>query len=174
VIELALSNRPENLLRRDADIAVRMFRPEQEALIAKQVGRIKIGFYAHRDYAETYGLPQSLEALQAHALIGFDKIPFSRVALNQLAILSARETFSFRCDNDLAQLAALRAGIGIGGCQTGIARRNPALIPVLHDSFLITLDTWLVMHEDLRSSARVRLLFDHLSDGLARYIESCQ
>jgi DNA-binding transcriptional LysR family regulator len=173
-LELVLSNRPEDLLRRDADIAVRMFRPEQEALIAKSVGAIKIGLYTHRDYAEKFGLPENWMALSRHALIGFDKIPFPSSKNSSSITLPTREDFSFRCDNDLGQLAALRAGIGIGGCQTGIARRNPALIPVLHDAFSVALDTWLVMHEDLRSSPRIKLLFDHLSAALTHYVASCR
>ena len=76
--------------------------------------------------------------------------------------------FTHRTDNDLAQLALLRAGLGIGICQDGVAARDPALLQVLPGLVRITLDAWLVMHEDLRASRRVRLLQDHLAEGLAK------
>lgn len=82
-----------------------------------------------------------------------------------------REDFRFRCDNDLAQLAALRAGVGIGGCQENIARRTPELVAVLPNAFDYALDVWLVMHKDLKATRRVRLLFDHLATGLGDYVK---
>jgi DNA-binding transcriptional LysR family regulator len=80
------------------------------------------------------------------------------------------EQFSFRCDNDLAQLAAIRAGVGIGGVQLGIARRDKALLPVLPASFMFSLDMWLAMHRDQRTSRRVRLVFDALASSLSEYV----
>ena len=74
--------------------------------------------------------------------------------------------FSLRTDSDLAQLAALRAGYGVGVCQIGIARRDPQLVRLLPEAFAVPLETWLVMHEDLRASVRVRRTFDHLAKGL--------
>ena len=82
-----------------------------------------------------------------------------------------RADFGFRCDSDLAQLAALRAGVGIGGCQEGIARRSDDLVPILPGVFQMTLEIWLVMHRDLRSAPRVRLLFDWLAQGLSDYVK---
>ena len=81
-----------------------------------------------------------------------------------------REDFGFRCDNDLAQLAALRAGAGVGGCQENIARRMPELVAVLPNAFQHALEVWLVMHENLKATRRVRLLFDHLAAGLTEYV----
>lgn len=172
VLELALSNRTEDLLRRDADIAVRMVRPTQEALIARRIGRMPIGLYAHRRYLDRHGMPQSIDDLLRHSLIGFDRDTTSMRAVGGAANSLSREMFALRSDNDLAQLAALRAGYGIGGCQVGIAARDPNLVPVLADQLYFTLEMWLAMHEDLRSSHRVRLLFDHLAAALGEFIAS--
>jgi DNA-binding transcriptional LysR family regulator len=76
-----------------------------------------------------------------------------------------------RTDNDLAALAAVRAGYGIGICQAGIARRDPELVHLLADHFVLHMDTWVVMHEDLRRSVRVRALYDHLCGALVDYTE---
>jgi DNA-binding transcriptional LysR family regulator len=77
--------------------------------------------------------------------------------------------FAFRCDNDLAQLAALRAGFGIGICQSGIARRDPNLLPLFSRRFKVELEIWIVMHNDLRRNARMRALFDYLAVRLAQF-----
>jgi DNA-binding transcriptional LysR family regulator len=172
VIELVLSNRAEDLLRREADIAVRMIRPTQAALVARRLGAVEIGFYAARRYAERHGLPRDLTELRSHALIGFDRdLSNARIAA-RAGFEVTRDMFSFRCDSDLAQLAALRAGYGIGGCQVALARRHGDLLRVLPDEIHIELELWLAMHEDLRDSRRVRLLFDHLAEALGRYAAS--
>lgn len=169
VIELVLTNRNEDLLRRDADIAVRMVRPAQSALVARRIGVVGIGLYAHRRYAETYGLPATLEDLAGHPVIGFDRDDTVLRSVSQRPLIT-RETFAFRTDSDLAQLAALRAGVGIGGCQTGIAAEDPDLVPVLPDAIRFELEMWLAMHEDLKAVVRVRLMFEHLVAALGQYV----
>jgi DNA-binding transcriptional LysR family regulator len=170
VLELSLSNRNEDLLRRDADIAVRMVRPVQASLTAKRLGSVEVRLYAHKDYVARFGLPQSLPDLAGHCLIGFDRDDHALRSLGPKAAPITRESFGFRTDNDSAQLAALRAGVGIGGCQSLLAARMPPLVPVLHDIIAFPLEMWLVMHEDLKATRRVRLLFDHLGLGLAGYL----
>lgn len=168
VIELSLSNQTEDLLRKDADIAVRMVQPAQGALVARHIGRIPLGLHAHRRYLKAYGRPRTLAELSAHAIIGFDReTPALRAMRSRLPF--GREDFSLRSDSDLAQLAAIRAGYGIGACQCAIARRDRQLVHLLPEAFALDLDTWLVMHEDLKASRRTRLLFDHLARGLIAY-----
>jgi DNA-binding transcriptional LysR family regulator len=166
-IELALSNRVEDLSRGEADIAVRMARPSQQALVARRVGSVGLGLYAHRRYLESAPPIPTLEALaSAHALIGFDReTPFLRAFLERMPI--RRDHFALRTDSDLAQLAAIRAGFGIGFMQHAIARRDPALVAILPKKIGIALEMWLVLHEDLRASRRLRLMMDHLSQGLS-------
>ena len=87
-----------------------------------------------------------------------------------MGIRIERERFDFRCDSELTQLSALRAGFGIGACQAGIARRDPDLLPVLPDQISFSLDIWLAMHGDLRTNRRVTLLFEHLDRALTEYL----
>jgi DNA-binding transcriptional LysR family regulator len=169
-IELVLSNRNEDLSRRDADLAVRMIRPTQNALVAQRIGESKIGLFAHRTYLDAFGTPANFEDLKAHRLIGYDQDDRSFRAAGALAFQISRESFGFRCDNDLAQLAALRAGVGIGGCQENIAKRDPNLVRLLADSLTFPLEVWLVMHEDIRATPRIRRVFDHLAEGLTRFV----
>jgi DNA-binding transcriptional LysR family regulator len=170
-IELALSNRTADLARRAADIAVRMVRPTQSGLVARRIGSSRIGLYAHRDYLARFSEPRSLADLARHCVIGFDRDNSSFRGAGDFARTLTRETFGFRCDNDLAQLAALRAGVGVGGCQENIARRMPELVAVLPNAFHYALEVWLVMHEDLKATRRVRRLFDHLAVGLTDYVK---
>jgi molybdate transport repressor ModE-like protein len=170
-IELALSNRVEDLLRREADIAVRMVRPTQGALLAKRVGAVRLGLYAHRRYIAAHGLPTRLDDPR-FAAIGFDRDPDAVRALRDRQLNFERESFAFRSDNDLAQLAVVRAGFGIGAVQIAIAARDPDLVPVLEGQFRYELEVWVAMHEDLKTSRRMRLMFDWLVEGLGEYVRS--
>lgn len=170
VIELVLSNRADDLLHREADIAVRMFRPAQAALVARRIGGIELGLHAHTRYLARHGTPRSIAELAQHAMIGFDQE--SAVIRRWQAKFKdfKRESLAFRADSDLAQLAAIRAGYGIGVCQSAIAARDPQLVRVLKSQFSLTLDTWVAMHEDLRASPRCAVTFAALAKGLAAYI----
>lgn len=167
VVELSLSNQTADLLRRDADIAVRMVRPLQKALVAKRIGKSVLGLHASRQYVDARGLPERIEDLASHWLIGFDRAPSLSPPLGLPPILR-RERFALRCDSDLGQLAAIRAGLGIGMCQYGVAI-DPPLVPILSREVRLELEMWAVMHEVLRTTARVRAMFDHLVAGLTRY-----
>jgi DNA-binding transcriptional LysR family regulator len=170
VIELAADNRVQDLLHREADIAVRMLRPQQESLIARRIGHIELGLHAHADYIARAGLPRSMAALAQHTIVGYDKeTAFIRGLRPTLGGLR-RESFALRSNSDLAQLAAIRAGYGIGICQVALARRDPSLVRVLPRQFALQLDTWVTMHEDLRDSPRCKVAFDALVAGLARYV----
>jgi DNA-binding transcriptional LysR family regulator len=171
-VELALSNRNEDLLRGDADIAVRMVRPTQGALVAKRIGRIDVGLYCHRRYFKGHAVPRRLEDLRQHVLIGYDRDQAYARLLERMGVPFTRDMFAFRSDSDLAQLAALRAGFGIGASQLGIARRDKNLVPVLHSELIYPMEVWLAMHRDLRSSRRIRLMFDHLVTQLSAYAKS--
>jgi len=171
VIELALSNRAEDLLHREADIAVRMMRPTQAGLLARRVGSIGGGLYAHRRYLQKHGEPRTLDA-PGHAAIGYDRDDAPVRAITNAHPLLTRDLFAFRSDSDLAQLAAIRAGFGIGGIQHGIARRDPNLVHVLDEVFNFELEAFVVMHEDLKANRRMRLMFDHLVAGLGEYLRT--
>lgn len=170
-LELITSNRMSDLQTRQADIAVRMARPEQGALVAKRLGTVGIGLFAHRRYRDRHGLPESLEALRRHTTIGFENPGQLPLNVTSTGIDLRHEHFAFRTNNDVAQLAAVRAGLGIGGVQHGIAMSEPDLVPVLPDQIQFSLDMWLVMHEDVRSVRRVRMLFDFLAQTLVDYCQ---
>lgn len=170
VLELALSNDVADLLRRDADIAIRMVEPRQQALVATRVGTIRVGLHAHRRYLRRAGTPRTFEELGGHALIGFDRESAAIRGVQKLIPVLKRGLFTLRADSDLAQLAAIRAGYGIGACQTALAARSRHLMRVLPEAFEFGIDTSVVMHEDLRGNGACRAVYDALVAGLKAYV----
>jgi DNA-binding transcriptional LysR family regulator len=167
-VELVVSNHVDDLLRRDADVAVRNVEPVQEALVARRLPPVMLGLHARRDYLERRGVPQTAADLAAHDLIGFDQeTPALRAMVKGMPQFE-RAAMALRSDSNLAQHAAIRAGFGIGICQVPIAARDPQLQRVLAQEVAIELGIWVVMHEDLRSDARCRVVFDALVAGLTQ------
>ncbi|WP_288380036.1 LysR family transcriptional regulator [uncultured Massilia sp.] len=170
-VELVLSNQVQDLLQREADVAVRMARPVQAQLVARRVGAVVLGLHAHSDYLARRGTPADMDALARHDLIGYDRpTPYAREALKRWPQLGGR--MAFATDSDVAQLALIRAGAGIGICQVALARRMPGLVRVLPEGFGPGLDTWVTMHEDLRDSPRCRVVFDALVEALTAHVEA--
>lgn len=172
IIELSPSNEQEDLLHRSSDIAVRMARPTQSALVARKIGVSRMKFYAHRSYLQRRGVPTSLRELREHTLIGYDRFLVPERFSREAGFKIDRDIFSLRTDNEVAQIAALRAGGGICPCQEAIAMRDPNLVPLPLDGFQWDLEVWVAMHEDLRSIRRMRLMFDALAEGMSDYVKS--
>jgi len=169
-IELSLSDAVEDLLKQQADIAVRMVEPTQGALVSRKIGGIPIGLFAHRRYLDRYGTPQTVEDMASHRLIGFDRqLAYVRDALKKYPAFSALR-FDFRTDSNVAQLAMIRAAGGIGMCQVALAARDPDLVRLMSGQLDLKLMTYLVMHENLRMVPRCRVAFDAVADGLFTYL----
>jgi DNA-binding transcriptional LysR family regulator len=170
-IELVLSNAVDNLLRRDADIAVRMVAPVQEALVMQHVGTVTVGLHAHQRYLERRGVPRTLKSLHDHQTIGFDhETPAIRAMLQRVPDFESVR-FAFRTDSDIAHLMAIKAGLGVGICQVALARRDAELRRVLATAFDLKLGVWIAMHENLRSTRRCRIVFDALVAGLRSHVD---
>lgn len=168
-IELSASDSVEDLLQRQADIAVRMSEPSQAALVIRRIGDVPLGFFAHRGYLDHHGIPQSPADLSTHRLIGFDRQTAYIRAMMKLYPVLDPQRFAFKADSTLAQLAAIRAGIGIGLCQKPLGFADPNLVHLLPD-VEVPLHTWVAMHENLKGSPRCRVTFDALVTGLLAYL----
>jgi DNA-binding transcriptional LysR family regulator len=171
-VEIDASNAVADLLSREADIAVRMVPPRQQALVARHLGTAEIGLYARADYLARHGMPTSLDDFAGHTIIGYDRDLVLLDQLRAIGIPVEPRSFAVRADNNLVQHALIRAGVGIGGMQHQLAARSPDLVAVLPDAFRLPLEIWVVMHEDLRGSKPVRALFDFLAAGLGTYLAS--
>jgi DNA-binding transcriptional LysR family regulator len=169
-IELSLTNSNEDLLRREADVAVRMAQPTQSALVAKRVGNVKLGAFASEAYLADHALPRTpAELMRGHAIIGKDRDNTVLAALAAAGLPLKRKDFALRTDSDAAYIAAIRAGVGVGMCQVPLAAGPPPLRRIL-PKLALELPVWVVTHEDLRSSRRVSLVFEHLVAALTKYV----
>ncbi|WGI22196.1 LysR family transcriptional regulator [Amylibacter sp. IMCC11727] len=164
-IELVATNSSENLSMREADIAVRMVQPDQQDLIARKLGEIEIGLFTAQPYLDRKGTPKGLEDFADHIVLGYDKSDLIIRGMAEFGMQAKREDFAFRIDNQVAYLEAIRAGVGIGASQRRQAERYN-LIEVMPELKLPSLPVWLAAHTELRTSARVRRVFDFLADHL--------
>jgi DNA-binding transcriptional LysR family regulator len=166
--DIEASNRNLDLLSRAADIAIRMAAPVQQSLVAAKIGEVTLGLHAAPAYIARRGRLERLDQIADHVLIGFDRLTPLVRSLAAPDILPPREAFTVRTDHDLTALGAVRAGLGVGVVQTGIARREgwERVLPMV----AVTLPCWVVMHEDLKTSPACRRAFDALTDGMRAYV----
>jgi DNA-binding transcriptional LysR family regulator len=168
-VELVASNTVSNLLRREADIAVRMVRPQQGGLIAKKIGDVAVGAYAHRAYlARSRPITQTAD-LVLHELIGGDTDTTILNGFKAMGFAAAKEMFALRTDDYIVQWQALRAGLGIGFVPGYMARTDPEVVAVLPELLRIPpLSMWLVVHREIQTSPRIRAVYDFLAKTLTR------
>jgi DNA-binding transcriptional LysR family regulator len=165
-IELSATNEIENLVRRDADIAVRLARPEQEGLIAQRLGVVEIGLFATRGYIARHGMPQDGRALAGHRMVGPDKDPAGLRLVERWGLAEGALRFALRTDSRLAQEAAVRAGMGIGVLRLFEVEPGGDLLRVFPDTVVERYPIWLAAHADMRQSRRLRIVYDGLARGL--------
>ena len=167
-IELIVSNSAANLLQRDADVAIRMFRPTQNDLVARKITELPLGLYARREFLSEHGSPKILSDLHAYRFIGFDRdtslIDVGRV----LGEVFTPNDFAFRCDNILTHVEAIRSGVGIGVTHQGMADHWRDVDRVLPDIALPNLDLWIACHSEVRHNKRIRTVMDFLGDQLQK------
>ena len=169
-VEIESSNVVSNLLRREADIALRMVRPDQATLIAKKIGTVKVGTYASRDYLARRGSPKQPMDLIGHDMIGYDKGEDIIRGFRAFGQSISREAFAFRTDDLIVQWEAVRAGLGIGFYANYLARTDPDVLRILPAMALPELPMWLTVHREIRSSQRIRAVFDFLASALPQVI----
>ncbi|MGV8988591.1 MAG: LysR family transcriptional regulator [Cypionkella sp.] len=162
-IELVPSDSTENLLFREADIALRMYRPTQNDVVIRHLTDLPMAIYGAKDYLDRTGRPQSLQDMQRCAIVGLDRSDLHLRLLTQLGLPLKREDFPVRCDDQLVYWNLVRAGCGLGGAQTIIGDADPLVeraAPFLH---LPALPVWLTAPEALRQNPRIRRVMDHLA-----------
>ncbi|MEJ6403985.1 LysR family transcriptional regulator [Yoonia sp. 2307UL14-13] len=165
-VELVPSDDSRNLLYREADIAVRMYRPTQLDLVTQHIGELGLGVYAAKTYLEKRGRPANVDDIHKHDFVGYDANPSIIDGFNAAGIAVDRSFFKVRCDDNIAYWELVRAGCGIGFAQTSIGRSDP-LVEELHFGIpLPTLPIWLTAHEAMRQTPRIRRVWDLLAAGL--------
>ena len=169
-IETIPSDSAENLLLREADIAIRMFRPTQLELVTKHLGDIPIVPVAHERYLARRGRPTTMAELWQHDLIGFDRSDAILHHARQLGFEVSRDQFVLRSDDQAHLWELIKAGLGIGFGQANLVPRTPGLVALPLDLAIPGLPIWLTTHRELFTSHRIRAIYDAVAAGLTAYI----
>jgi DNA-binding transcriptional LysR family regulator len=165
-IELLPSDQVEDLLDRRADIALRMVRPTQPGLLARKLGDWPLGLYASPAYLERRGQPQ-IGTLKDHDWIGLDRSTQFIDGFAQAGIQVDRGFFAWRCDHQVVNWHAVRAGLGLGVGLQRVAAGDPLVQRVLPELPLPTLPVWLTAHRELRATPRLSRVFDALVEAFS-------
>lgn len=168
-MELSVSNRLQALALQEADVAVRIRRPNESSVVTRKVGDLHVGLYATPELLAEQGVPDSIVQLKDFPLIGPDRNLAEIELLQQQGFDCASERTLIRTDDHLAQLAALRAGLGIGVCSSQLAQRY-GLVRVLPQQVGFDVDVWVAMHQDMRRVPRVAVVFEAVGAGLAEFL----
>jgi len=167
-VEIVPSNDARDLRRREADIAVRNFQPTQPELWAKKLGESRGCFYATPAYLERIGQPTTLEELAARGeFFGFDRSDRMIRYMNEMGLPVTQESFPVLTENHLVQWQMAKAGVGICAVMREVGDVEPAVVPVLPELLPeLPVPMWLTAHRELRTSRRIRVVFDLLADVL--------
>ncbi len=168
--EIHPTNQVEDILRGDADIAIRMARPRQERLVARRVSEIEVGLFATRSLLDRLPrYPATLaDVVKSGWMIGYDRNLILIEAIKRSGVECSRDDFCIRSDNDLLHLAAVRAGLGIGFIQTPLAKQTSSLLRLVPD-IEYRMEVWVAAHPQLAKVPRVAATLDTLISGLQRF-----
>lgn len=165
-IELVPSDTSENLLFREADIALRMYRPGQLEIVTTHLADLEMGIYAAPAFLDRHGRPQTVEGLLALDFVGFDRSDLILRMMAGLGVARRRTDFPVRCDDQVVFLNLVRAGLGVGGVLRLVGDPDPALERIAPFLPLPTLPLWIAAPQALRAQPRVARVFDHLRNSL--------
>ncbi len=165
-LELVATDATENLLFREADIAVRMYRPEQMDIVSRYLGDVPLCFCAAKSYLDRAGRPETPAELFSHDLVGFDASEVIIAKMREKGWPASRESFATRCDLQSAYWELIRAGCGIGFSQTQVAEADPLIEVLPLDVEVPILPVWLASPQAMRQTPRIRRIWDLLAEGL--------
>jgi DNA-binding transcriptional LysR family regulator len=171
-LDIVPDDESSNLLFREADIAVRMYRPTQLELVAQHLGDFHLGAFAGRKYVERRGLPQCVEEILEHEVVGFDRQTVMIEAFRRGGLPIERDWFKVRVDDQAVYWQLVRAGCGIGFAQCTVGRTDPEVAEVPVDFGLPVLPVWLTAHEAVRRTPRVDLIWGKLALAFKAILES--
>ena len=165
-IELAPSDATTNLLYREADIAVRMYRPTQLDLVTQHLGDVELSVFAAHSYLARRGEPISMDQLGDHDFVGYDRNNDIVEGFRAAGVLIGRDFFRTRCDDNVVYWELVRAGCGIGFAQALVGRADPLVVELPFGQMVPKLEMWLTAHQAMRQTPRIRRVWDLLAEGL--------
>lgn len=166
-VEIIASNEETDLLRREADIAIRGFRPTQGDLIARKVKPVTASYYATPEYIASIGNPTELEQLGTANFVGFETSNEMIQRLSQMGLQLTQKNFPFLSANRLVQWELVKQGLCIGIFADEAGKAEAGLTKVLPNEQPYEGEIWLVAHRELRINRRVKTVYDFLVDELS-------
>ncbi|MCL6283088.1 LysR family transcriptional regulator [Ruegeria sp. 2012CJ41-6] len=170
-LELVASDTSENLLFREADIAVRMIRPEQLDVVTRYIGEVEMGLFGHRDYLDRAGRPVEDADIMAHDFVGYDRNDQIIQGFRDAGFAVDREFFATRCDHQTAYWELVRAGCGLGFGQAVAGRADPELEEIPLSFPLPSLPIWLTAPEAIRNNKLIRRVWNALESELTAFVD---
>ena len=167
-IELIVGSAALDLVRREADIVLRIGEPRSEELVGRRLGQVHFGLFASEAYLATQGLPESPDQLAEHVVIESTGAIADLAQARRMRDLAGAASAPVLCNNLVTQFAALQAGVGLMALPLYMAQAAPGLRRVLAEDFDVALDLWLLVHRDLRPVARIGVVFEFLAEALSR------
>ncbi len=165
-IEIIASNTTSDLRRREADIAIRNFRPEQPELIAKKIKDVSARLYATPEYLKSIGSPQTMQDLNKAQFISFDDTSMIMKHFNSIGFDLKTNNFPMQTKNYLVHWELVKQGLGIGIMPEEIGDIEGLVTQVLPDMTPINFPIWLTAHREVKTSKRIRMVFDLLAKEL--------
>ena len=170
-IDLLPNDASENLLFREADIALRMYRPTQLDIITRHLCDLPLGMFASTDYLDRNGRPQNVDELFGiHDLVGYDRDEQILRGMRQMGMQAQRDWFQTRCDESVIYWELVRVGCGIGFAQVHVGLRDPRVEQVLSDIPIPPLPIWLTAHQAMRQTPRIRRVWDVLAAEIPAFV----
>lgn len=166
-IEIVATNQVSDLGRREADIAVRSFRPSEPSLVARKLREDSGYLYATPAYLESIGNPTELAGLSSAEFVAFDETDVFMKGLNAMGLALGPHNFPWVCANQQVQWALITQGSGIGVMMERIGDADDRVVRVLPELLRFPVAMWLTSHREVRTSRRVRVVFDILAERLS-------
>jgi len=166
-IEIIATNTASDLRRREADIALRNFRPTQPELIAKKIKDVTAKLYATPDYLTSIGNPKTVDDLNCADFISFDASGMLLNHLNELGLNLTKSNFPLLTESYVTHWELVKQGLGIGIMPEEVGDAESQVKPAIDVSLPIEFPIWLTAHRELNTSRRIRMVYDLLAKELA-------
>ncbi|AVX03072.1 HTH-type transcriptional regulator CysL [Maritalea myrionectae] len=171
-LEMVPSDSAENLLLREADIAIRMFRPSQLDVVAKKIGMVPLCACAHQSYLDLHGTPTTPDELFGHELLGLDRQEDIIKVARMIGFDLKREDFAIRTDSQTAIWQMAMQGLGISFAQASLIDATPGMARLVPQLKIPPMEMWLAAHKDVHRAKRIRVIYDLLAEALIPYTDA--
>ncbi len=165
-VQIIAANEIQNLMRREADIAIRHVRPDQPELIARHVGDFRANLYASSDYLDRAGRPQTPRQVAEHTFVGNPNLDRIMGVLHDRDIPVRAENFVMSSDSGVVLWELVKSGYGISMLPEVLGETTPGIEKAFPALPSLEFPVWLATHRELKTSRRIRVVFDLLARGL--------